>query len=178
MSSVTSDVPSVTEKLTQATTGLVLADRVELVGRQAIRASLIVVLLWIGGMKFTNYEAVAISGLVANSPVMSWAYLWISERTFSALLGIIEIGIALLIVARPWSPRATVIGAVLAVGMFLTTLSFMLTTPGVYEESAGGFPALTVVPGQFLVKDLVLLAVSIWILGDAWRAATRSSPTA
>jgi uncharacterized membrane protein YkgB len=54
--------------------------------------------------------------------------------------------------------------------MFLTTLSFLVTTPGVWEASAGGFPALSVVPGQFLAKDFVLLGVSLRLFGDDWSA--------
>ena len=55
--------------------------------------------------------------------------------------------------------------------MFLTTLSFLLTTPGVWESSAGGFPALSALPGQFLIKDLALLGISLWSLGEAWKAS-------
>jgi uncharacterized membrane protein YkgB len=51
--------------------------------------------------------------------------------------------------------------------MFAGTLSFLLTTPGVVEPSIG-FPGLSVVPGQFLLKDVVLFGVSIWIFGEAW----------
>jgi uncharacterized membrane protein YkgB len=88
------------------------------------------------------------------------------------LLGVTEIVIALLIAARPFSVRAAVVGSALAVGMFLTTLSFLLTTPGVWEASAGGFPALSVVPGQFLIKDFVLLGASLWMCGKDWRSLT------
>jgi uncharacterized membrane protein YkgB len=56
--------------------------------------------------------------------------------------------------------------------MFLTTLSFMLTTPGVCEASHGGFPALSVVPGQFLFEDVVLLGAALWSFGEAWRHFT------
>jgi uncharacterized membrane protein YkgB len=56
--------------------------------------------------------------------------------------------------------------------MFLTTLSFLVTTPGVWEPSAGGFPALSVT-GQFLIKDLALLGISLWTLGEAWKASAR-----
>ncbi len=59
--------------------------------------------------------------------------------------------------------------------MFLTTLSFLITTPGVWEPSAGGFPALSGFPGQFLIKDLALLGISLWSLGDAWKASERRS---
>jgi reactive chlorine resistance protein C len=64
------------------------------------------------------------------------------------------------------------VGSVLAVGMFLTTLSFMLTTPGVWEATEGGFPALSVVPGQFVLKDVVLLGAALWSFGEAWRHLT------
>jgi uncharacterized membrane protein YkgB len=96
-----------------------------------------------------------------------------SVQTFSAMLGVIEVAIAILIAARSFSPRACVLGSVLAVGMFLTTLSFLVTTPGVWEPSAGGFPALSAIPGQFLIKDLALLGISLWTFGEAWKACER-----
>jgi uncharacterized membrane protein YkgB len=104
---------------------------------------------------------------------MSWAYSLFSIQGFSVLLGVTEIVIALLIAGRPLSARAALIGSALAVGMFSTTLSFLLTTPGVWEASAGGFPALSV-PGQFLVKDVVLLGASLWMFGEDWRAQSAS----
>ena len=54
--------------------------------------------------------------------------------------------------------------------LFLSTLSFLFTTPGVTVPS-GGFPVLSVLPGQFLLKDLVLVSASLWTLGDALNAA-------
>ena len=106
------------------------AQTVEALGRHAARYGLVLALFWIGGMKFTAYEAEGISGFVSNSPLMSWAYSVFSIRSFSALLGVTEIAIALLIASRPFSARAALVGSGLAVGMFLTTLSFLLTTPG------------------------------------------------
>jgi uncharacterized membrane protein YkgB len=38
------------------------------------RYGLVLVLLWIGGMKFTAYEAEGIRPLVPNSPLMGWVY--------------------------------------------------------------------------------------------------------
>jgi uncharacterized membrane protein YkgB len=87
---------------------------------------------------------------------------------------VIEVAVALLIAARPFSPRASALGSALAVGMFLTTLSFLVTTPGVWEPSAGGFPALSGKPGQFLIKDLALLGIALWSLGEAWHASERA----
>ena len=152
--------------------GLSWAQRMEAVGRHSVRYGLVLVLLWIGGMKFTAYEAAGIAGFVANSPLMSWAYSLFSIQGFAALLGITEIVIAMLIAARPLSARAALVGSAAAVCMFLTTLSFLLTTPGVWEASAGGFPALSVVPGQFLVKDVVLFGAALWMFGENWRVLT------
>jgi uncharacterized membrane protein YkgB len=135
--------------------------RAEAIGRELARYGLVVVVGWIGLMKFTAREAEAIHPLVANCPLMSWVYGVMSVRGFSAVLGIVEVAIALLIALRPIWPRACALGSALAIGMFLTTLSFLVTTPGVWEPSAGGFPALSVLTGQFLIKDLALLGISL-----------------
>ena len=148
---------------------------VELVGRGLARYGLVVVVGWIGLMKFTAYEAEGISLYVTNSPLMNWVYDFMSHRGFSAMLGVVEVTVAILIAARPFSPRASALGSALATGMFLTTLSFLFTTPGVWEPSAGGFPALSGKPGQFLIKDLALLGISLWSLGEAWQASERKS---
>ena len=153
-----------------------LSSRVEAVGCELARYGLVVVVAWIGLMKFTAYEGEGISGFVANSPLMSWVYGVMSVRGFSALLGVVEVAVALLIAARPLLPRASALGSALAVGMFLTTLSFLVTTPGVWEPSAGGFPALSGKPGQFLLKDLALLGIALWSLGEAWKASERRAP--
>jgi uncharacterized membrane protein YkgB len=148
-----------------------LSFQAEAVGRALARYGLVVVVGWIGLMKFTGYEAEGIRPFVANSPLMSWVYRLMSVRGFSALLGGVEVAVALLIAARPFAPRVSALGSALAVGMFLATLSFLVTTPGVWEPSLGGFPALSAVPGQFLIKDLVLLGISLWTLGEAWNAS-------
>jgi uncharacterized membrane protein YkgB len=152
-----------------------LSSRTEAVGRELARYGLVVVVGWIGFMKFTGYEAEGIRPFVAHSPLMSWVYGLMSVQGFSTLLGVVEVAIALLIAARPFAPRAAVLGSALAVGMFLTTLSFLATTPGVWEPSVGGFPALSALPGQFLIKDLALLGIALWSLGEAWQASERAA---
>ena len=142
------------------------SDRLETVGHLVIRYGLVLVLAWIGAMKFTAYEANGIQPLVFNSPLMSWLYQLLSVRAFSNLLGLLEIGMALLIGLRPLSAKAAAIGSGIAVITFLTTLTFLFSTPG-WEPTLGGFPALAVVPGQFVLKDVVLLGASLWSLGEA-----------
>ena len=143
-----------------------LSERLKVVGTHVARYGLVIVLLWIGGMKFTAYEARGIKPMVANSPLMGWAYNIMSEQAFSSLLGVVEIATGLLIALRPVWPLGSAIGSGLAVGTFLTTLTFLFTTPG-WEPSLGGFPALSHMPGEFLLKDLVLLGVALFSAGEA-----------
>jgi uncharacterized membrane protein YkgB len=140
------------------------------VGATIIRYGLALVIGWIGLMKFTAYEAQGIQPLVANSPFMSWMYAVLSVQGVSNLIGTVEVVAAILIALRAVSPAAAAAGSALAVGMFATTLTFLFSTPG-WEPSLGGFPALSVVPGQFLVKDVVLLGAALWSLGESLGAA-------
>lgn len=135
------------------------------VGNILARYGLAIVIGWIGFFKFHSYEANNIQPLVANSPFMGWLYNIFSVQTFSSLLGVVEIVTALLLVVKPWFPRVSLFGSLLAIVLFVSTLSFLFTTPGVGESSAGGFPLLSMT-GQFLIKDLVLLAVSVLTLAD------------
>ena len=89
-------------------------------------------------------------------------------------LGSPEIIAALLIAIRPLWPQISVLGSAMGVLLFLSTLSFLFTTPGATAASAGGFPVLSVLPGQFLLKDLVLVGASLWTLGDSLGAASHS----
>lgn len=134
------------------------------------RFGLVIVFLWIGAMKFTAYEAQAIQPLVANSPFMSWLYAIFSVQVFSNWLGVLEITIGLMIAAREISPVISAFGSALGAVLFLGTLSFMVSTPPVWEASLGGFPALSVAPGQFLLKDLALLGAAMWTLGESLEA--------
>ncbi len=146
----------------------------ENIGAFVIRYGLAVVITYVGLLKFTAYEAEGVQGFVAHSPLMSWAYSAMSVRSFAALLGCIEVAIGILIFLRPVAPRLSAIGSIAAIIMFLTTLTFLLSTPGVWQPGYG-FPFPTAVPGQFLMKDLVLVGAAIWTAGEALRAASRSN---
>ena len=142
-----------------------LGPRLQSFGKLLVRYGLVLVLVWIGAMKFTAYEAQGIEPLVASSPLMSWLYGFLSRQAVSNLLGVTEIATGVLIALRPLSARAAAVGSVLAVATFLTTLTFLFSLPG-WEKSLGGFPALSG-SGGFLLKDLVLLGAAIWTLGES-----------
>ena len=111
-----------------------------------LRYGLALIFLWIGGMKFTAYEAQGIRPLAENSPLMSWLLAVLGTQAFSNLLGVVEIATGVLLALRPLSALAAAIGSGMAIATFLTTLSFLFTTPG-WEQSLGGFPALSALPG-------------------------------
>jgi reactive chlorine resistance protein C len=146
------------------------------VGRLWVRYGLVVVIAWIGALKYTSYEAAGIQPLIAHSPLFSWLYSIVSVRAFAAVLGSLELTAALLIAIRPLAPRLSAAGSAMAVLLFASTLSFLFTTPG--ATAAGGFPVLSVLPGQFLLKDLVLIGAALWTLGDSLGAARRLSARA
>jgi uncharacterized membrane protein YkgB len=100
------------------------------IGTGILRYGLVIVLLWIGGMKFTAYEAAGIAPFETHSPLMSWAYHLLGQRNLSDLLGVIEITLGLGIALRQVMPRISGIASLVSVGMFLTTLTFLFTTPG------------------------------------------------
>ena len=123
----------------------------------------VLVLVMIGGLKFTAYEAEAIRPLVETSPLISWAYALFSVQGFSKLLGVIELVTALLLALAPLAPRLGLIGGLMASGTFAITSTFLITGPA-WEPSLGGFPALSPA-GGFLIKDLALLGIAISVAG-------------
>jgi uncharacterized membrane protein YkgB len=81
------------------------------------------------------------------------------------IIGAGEVVIVALLAVRAWFPRASAIGSLGAMSMFLATLSFIPTTPG-WEPSLGGFPVLSGGVGEFPSKNFVVFGASIWTLAD------------
>jgi len=151
----------------------VRAAQIDTIGRAFLRYGLVVAIGWIAAMKATLYEANGIQPLIANSPFISWGYSIWSVHHFTMIIGATEMTIATLIALRHWFPKASAVGSLGAVFMFLTTLSFIITTPG-WEPSLGGFPAISLGVGEFLIKDLVLLGAALWTLADSLKAVSAS----
>lgn len=103
------------------------------------RYGLVVVLAWFGAMKFTSYESHGISHWVANSPFLGWVYNMMSIDAFGRLNGSVELITAALLAVKPWFPKASVVGGALASLFFVTTLSFMITTPGSVRHLPAAF---------------------------------------
>ncbi len=145
----------------------VRGERIRRLGVTAQYIALAIIFLWIGVMKFTAYEAQGVAPFIANNPLLSWLHALFGIRGGAAFLGVFEIVTGLLLLMRWSAPRLSALGGAMSVLTYVLTLSCLFTTPGVFAAEAGGFPWLSAEIGQFLAKDMVLLAVSIFVLGDS-----------
>jgi len=132
-------------------------------GLVLLRYGLVFFLLLYGSFKFFAFEAEAIQPLVSNSPFLAWLYPLFGLRGTSALIGVIEVVTALAIASRHWFPRISGYGSLAASLTFLTTLSFLVTTPGAIS------PASPL--NGFLLKDLLLLGAALFTSAEALTAA-------
>lgn len=118
-------------------------------------APVAMVLLWIGGMKFFEFEANAIVGLVETSPFMSWLYAVFSVQGASNVIGGFDVLFALLLGAGIFSKNKPVIIAsgLACLSVFLMTQTFLFTVPDTFNST-------TIVNrlGQFVIKDLWFVA--------------------
>lgn len=147
-----------------------LGNQLERAGAIVLRYGLALILLWIGGLKFTMYEAKGIEPLVMNSPFLAWAYHAFGLVGVARLLGVVEIIVGLLVLLRSVNARLSALGSMAAALMFLITLSLLFSTPGVIAPGYS-FPVLSANVGQFVIKDLVLLGAAIWTAGEALLAS-------
>lgn len=137
------------------------------IGMTALRWAVVLIFFWFGGMKFAAYEAEGVAGIASDYWAFGWLYPMVGVQGASNVIGIIEITAGLLIALGQWRGIASLIGGLMGMCTFAITLSFMLTAPGVWQEGYG-FPALGST-GQFLIKDLVLLAACLLFARDGWR---------
>ncbi len=181
---------------------LTAASRLDRLGMGMLRLGLVIVLVWIGGLKFASYEADSIVPLVSNSPMMSFFYHhpapeyhhymnkegelipahreWQQSNgtySFSNALGTLIVTIGILIALYPIWPRISAIGSFLLIFMALTTLSFLVTTPEAWVPALGdsthGFPYLSGV-GRLIIKDAIMLGAAVATLADAAKTSLRT----
>jgi uncharacterized membrane protein YkgB len=139
------------------------AQRLQTLGAGILRYGLTFLLLLFGTFKFFRFEAEAIQPLLTHSPFLAWLPATLGVRGSSALIGVVELTAALGIAAGPWLPRLGTIAGLIATATFLTTLSFLVTTPGVLAPGSDA--------GGFILKDLVLLGAAVHAAGTSWLAA-------
>jgi uncharacterized membrane protein YkgB len=143
-----------------------------------IRASMVIIFLFFGYQKWFDYEAQALIPYISNGPLISWMYHVFGIRGACWFLGVAEWLFGALLFAGFWNKKLGILGALGGVFSFISTFTIIPFMPNGWAPSAGGFPAMTETVA-FLMKDLVLLAVSVYLLRqDVLRVAqsTQSSP--
>ncbi len=163
-------------------------------GVHLIRVAIFIIFIWIGGLKFWNYEAEGIVPFVANSPFMSFFYEkeapeykdyklkegefdkvkheWHQENNtygFSHGLGLLIMSFGILTLLGIWFPKIGFVGTGLVILMTFGTLSFLVTTPECWVLDLGsgehGFPLLSGA-GRLVIKDTAILAGAVVVLAD------------
>jgi uncharacterized membrane protein YkgB len=176
------------------------ADRL---GVAATRIGLIIVLVWIGGLKVCKYEADGIVPFVANSPLMSFFYKypapdykahvnpegklspenreWHEQNhtyPFAYGLGAVIVLYGLMLCLHPWRPEIAALGGLLVAIMSLVTLSFLITTPENWVPALGdanhGFPYLSG-RGRLVIKDVIMLGAGLVVMADSAKAYLRKT---
>lgn len=202
---VQQEVPQTTLKSTQQASIVrrlyAAAAGFDRIGMIMLRVGLVIVLVWIGSLKFEKYEADSIVPLVANSPAMNFFYhhpapeyhaymnkegeLIPAHRQWhetngtypvSYALGILIVSIGVLIALHPVFPQAAAVGGFLLVIMSCITLSFLITTPEAWVPALGdaahGFPYLSGV-GRLIVKDAIMLGAAVVVMADSAKSFLR-----
>ncbi len=128
-----------------------------------IRASMVIIFLFFGYQKWFEYEAQVLIPYISNGPLIFWMYPVFGIRGASWFLGVSEWLICALLFLGFWDKRLGILGAAGSTVTFITTATIIPFMPNGWAESAGGFPAM-VGNVPFLMKDVVLLAVSLYLL--------------
>lgn len=170
-------------------------------GLNFMRVAILIIFVWIGGLKYFAYEADGIVPFVANSPFMSFFYAydtpeykqhmnaegvfkaenreWHKQNntyTFSYGLGALIVTIGILVFLGTFAPKIGLVGELLAIVMTLGTLSFLVTTPESWVPNLGdtdfGFPFLSG-RGRLVIKDIAILAGAVILLADSAKQLLR-----
>jgi uncharacterized membrane protein YkgB len=137
-----------------------------------VRASMVIIFLFFGYQKWFNYEAQALIPYINHGPLIFWMYPVFGIRGATWFLGVAEWTFGLLLLLGFWNKQLGILGALGACFSFIATSTIIPFMPDGWAPSAGGFPAMTE-KVAFLMKDLVLLAASFYLLRqDVLRATS------
>jgi len=143
-----------------------------------IRGSLVIIFVLFGYQKWFAYEAQVLIPYISNGPLISWLYPVFGIRAASWFLGVAEWLFAALLLMGFWNKELGVLGSFGSVITFVSTVTIIPFMPNGWEASAGGFPAMAGDTVAFLMKDVVLLAASVYLLKqDALRASMAQAPS-
>jgi uncharacterized membrane protein YkgB len=128
-----------------------------------LRAAMVIIFFFFGYQKWFSYEVQRLTPFISNGPLIFWLYPALGMRGATLFLGVSEWTFGTLLFLGFWSKSAGILGALGSTGTFVATVTTIPFLPESWDAAAGGFPAMT---GDmpFLMKDVVLLAVSLYLL--------------
>ena len=136
-----------------------------------LRATMVIIFLFFGYQKWFNYEAQGLIPYINHGPLIFWMYPVFGVRGATYFLGVSEWLFGAFLFAGFWNKKLGILGALGGCFSFIATTTIIPFFPDGWAASAGGFPAMTE-HVAFLMKDLVLFAVSFYLLKeDVVRAA-------
>jgi uncharacterized membrane protein YkgB len=139
----------------------------------ALRASMVIIFFFFGYQKWFAYEVDRLIPFISNGPLIFWLYPLLGTRGATLFLGVSEWTFGTLLFLGFWNKRLGILGALGSIATFVGTVTIIPFMPEGWDAAAGGFPAMTGnVP--FLMKDVVLLAVSLYLLKQDVQRVVRS----
>src|SRR6201984_153350 len=129
------------------------------------RASMVIIFLFFGYQKWFQYEAQGLVPYISHGPLIFWMYPVFGVRGATWFLGVSEWVFGALLFWGFWNKKAGILRALGSCFSFLATTTIIPFLPDGVAASARGFPAMTE-HVAFLMKDLVLLAISFYLLRE------------
>ena len=140
-----------------------------------VRASMVLIFVLFGYQKWFDYEAQTLIPFISNGPLIFWLHPVFGIRGASVFLGVSEWLFAGLLFWGFWNKKAGILGALGCCFAMIGTVTIIPFLPDGWAPSAGGFPAMTR-NVAFLLKDVVLLAVSFYLLKQDVMRLTSQQP--
>ena len=138
-----------------------------------LRAAMVLIFALFGYQKWFDYEAQVLIPFISNGPFIFWLEPAFGVHGASYFLGVSEWLFGTLLLAGFWNRTLGILGAIGSTGTFAMTVTIIPFMPDGW--AAVGFPAMAI-NNAFLLKDVVLLAVSLHLLKeDIRRAALAAS---
>lgn len=128
-----------------------------------LRAAMVVIFAWFGYDKWFEAEIRGLLPLITHGPLIFWTIPVLGIRGTANLLGTSEWTFGTLLFLGFWNKKLGVLGALGSTFTFISTITILPFVPEAWDAAAGGFPAMTM-NSAFLLKDLVLLVVSVYLL--------------
>jgi uncharacterized membrane protein YkgB len=126
-----------------------------------VRAAMVLIFALFGYQKWFDYEAQVLIPFISNGPFIFWLEPVFGVHGASYFLGVSEWLFGTLLFAGFWNKPLGILGAIGSSGTFIMTVTIIPFMPDGW--AAVGFPAMAI-NNAFLLKDVVLLAASVYLL--------------